>query len=302
VTLYAAIDVGSNSLRSLVVRSSPPFMEYIFSSSEITRITQGLREGRGVLEEEAIARTCASLEKLCARFHEKKIPRENTVFFATESLRTALNAEEVVKRLEGKAFLPLRILSGEEEAWYTLYGSSLAFPDAEGVFDLGGGSLEISSPSKRESLPLGAVRMFNLFGENLQELRAYLRKNLKNLSVKPGTLLGVGGTSSALAMMCRSLDVQSYSPEKVHGLCLETQALEETIERLGPLSLEERKKIPGLPEKRADIIVSGLVVIQELLRFFRISSYIHSECDLLWGTLREKALQEGVILDKASFS
>ncbi len=299
--LYAAIDVGSNSLRSLVIRSAPPRMEYMASSSNITRITQGLREGRGVLEEEALLRTSLSLEEICRNLRKSGVSWENVAFFATESLRSALNAGEVTERFEKITGVPLQILSGEEEAWYTSFGASLAFPGAREVFDLGGGSLEICDASERISLPLGAVRMQNLFAENLEELRRYLRANFQALSLEAHRIIGVGGTSSTLAMMSRSLPVDSYSPDKIHGFSVNREMLRKFIEKLHFLPPEERRRIPGLPEKRADIIVSGLVVIEELLLSLGLTSYVHSECDLLWGVLRKKAESRGVFLDTAVF-
>ncbi len=306
MNLYAAVDVGSNSLRSLVVRSAPPLMEYVSSSVDITRITQGLREGKGILGEEGICRTCASLGDVGATLENLGIPRENRIFFATESLRSALNAEEVIQRLERAGDMPLRILSGEEEARYTSFGAALAFPHAEGVFDLGGGSLELSFSSERISLPLGAVRMHNLFGNSFGELREYLqgsfREHLRSFPQNLQGLIGVGGTSSALAMMCKGIEIASYGPEKVHGFSLSRGRVQSFIEKLGPLSPQERGKTPGLPPKRGDIIVAGLVVMDELLGALGISSYVHSECDLLWGVLREALLERGILAEKASFS
>jgi len=301
MTLYAAMDVGSNSLRSLVVRSTFPVMEYVCSSSDITRITQGLREGKGILGEEGISRTCASLAEVHKNLEALNVPPENRVFFATESLRSALNAEEVIQRLEKAGGVPLRILSGDEEARYTSFGAALAFPDAGGVFDLGGGSLEVAFSSERFSLPLGAVRMHNLFGSDFRKLREYLQTNLAFPGALPHGLIGVGGTSSTLAMMCRGIEVSSYGPEKVHGFPVHREHLVSFIQRLGPLSPEERGKTPGLPQKRADIIVAGLVVIHELLQFLQISSYVHSECDLLWGILREALRKRGALPERAYF-
>ena len=307
MSLHAAVDVGSNSLRSLVVRTAPPLMEYISSSVDITRITQGLREGKRLLGEEGICRTCASLGDVGATLKNLGVPQENRIFFATESLRSALNAEEVIRRLERAGDMPLRILSGEEEARYTSFGAALAFPHAEGVFDLGGGSLELSfSSPERMSLPLGAVRMHNLFGNSFGELREYLqgsfREHFSSFPQNLQGLIGVGGTSSTLAMMCKGIEVASYGPEKVHGFSLSRGRVRSFIEKLGPLSPEERAKTPGLPQKRGDIIVAGLVVMDELLEVLGISSYVHSECDLLWGILREALLERGVPAEKASFT
>ncbi len=306
MTLYAAIDVGSNSLRSLVLQSTPPHMVYRCSSVDITRITEGLREGKGILGEEGIRRSCTSLVQIGKTLQDLGVPRGNRVFFATESLRSALNAEEVIQRLEKAGDIPLRILSGEEEARYTSFGAALAFPDADAVFDLGGGSLELSHRSERISLPLGAVRMHNLFGSRFEELREYLGKylheHLKPFPRKVRGLIGVGGTSSTLAMMCKGIDVARYGPEKVHGFSLSRDMVQVFIERLAPLSPQERATTPGLPAKRGDIIVAGLVVIDELLKVLGISSYIHSECDLLWGVLREALCVRGIPAERASFS
>jgi exopolyphosphatase/guanosine-5'-triphosphate,3'-diphosphate pyrophosphatase len=299
---FASIDIGSNSVRHLIVDESGGTLSYRASSSRITRITEGLKDGNAFLLEHAVSRTEKALSEVIRDIEKYEVPRENWSFFATESLRAASNSQSVMERLETIAGVEIKVLSGEEEARRSFRGAASSFGCDSWVFDLGGGSLEISSEEGGRSYPLGAVRMTNRFGRDIAGLTDHITACLKDIdSSRMSRLIGVGGTSSSIAMMLGGIPVRSYSPGLIHGQTISKGKLEE----LGKFFLEKEGDpgpVTGLDPGRADIILAGIRTIETLLSILGVCSYIHSEADLLWGSIIESLEEKGIEFDRISFT
>lgn len=299
---FAAIDVGSNSVRYLAVELRGHEMVYLASGTKVTRLTEGIGEGPVRVKREALERTRAGILDHLGALDALGVPRKGCVFFGTESLRSASNADEVRKALESAAGLPLEVLSGEQEGHFSAAGAFCSGIDGDMVFDLGGGSLEIRGTEGIVSLPLGAVRIRGLLGEDPRKIDSYVREQLdRGIPGTPSHLIGVGGTSSSIAMMLEKVPQEAYHPSRLHGRVLTLTELEGLVERLAPLAVSARSRVVGLEPKRADIIVAGLLVIGTLLRHLGLNRYRHSECDLLWGRLEELVRTLGFPVRKFSF-
>lgn len=299
---FAAIDIGSNSVRYLAVEVRGSEMIYLASGTEVTRLTEGIGEGQVLVKPQALRRTCRAVRKHLEAVDALGVSRERCVFFGTESLRSSSNGDEVTEALESTAGLPLEILSGEEEGRFSAAGAFFSGLDGDMVFDMGGGSLEIQGTAGIVSLPLGAVRIKGLLGEDPQEIDKYVRAKLdQGIPGRPTQLIGVGGTSSSIAMMLAQIPLEAYHPSRIHGRVLTLEELRGLAERLGPLDVTARRRVVGLEPKRADIIVAGLWVIEALLCHLGLDRYRHSECDLLWGRLAELARAKGFPVKRSSF-
>lgn len=292
---FGALDVGSNSVRMLVVERQGRSLRYVDSSAEITRLTQGWGTGeKRDLLPEALERTAREVGAVRRRLDFLEVPEAQRVCFATESLRGARNASAARDVLERAAGGTLRVLSGDEEGNYGFRGARMALPEARGMFDLGGGSLELCSEERAVSLPLGAVRMAGQFSEDEGPLRAHVEAMLEGMNWTAfSPLVGVGGSSSTVAMILEGVEVEAYTPAAVHGRKIFLEELRGLRRRLGALSLEERRRVRGMPGARADILPSGMMVMEILLEKAPCPWYVHSECDLLWGVLGEQAGKDG---------
>ncbi|QTX31635.1 phosphatase [Aminithiophilus ramosus] len=289
----AVIDLGSNSVRSLAVDVDGDVLRLVDATSTITRFTEGIGEGAFSPRPEALDRTLAVLRGLKTRLDGLGVSGEGRSFFATESLRALSSAGAIVPVLEGAAEAVLQVLPGEEEARLSCEGVRLGGIEAEAVFDLGGGSLEIVADGAL-SLPLGAVRLTDLFGGNRRGMALHVLAALKASGLsRAASLAGVGGTSSALAMMVRSLPKELYRPDGLHGTLLSRWQVRLMARDLAAMTAERRRAVVGLDPKRADIIVAGLTVIETLMAHLGLEAYRHSECDLLWGMARRRALALG---------
>ena len=295
----AVIDLGSNSLRSLVVDVEGAVLRLVDATSTITRLTEGIGGGNFAPRPEALERTLRALEGLRERLDGLSVAAEGRSFFATESLRALSSTDEIIPLLERAASTSLQILSGDDEARMSAEGVRLGGLEAQAIFDLGGGSLEIVT-DEALSLPLGAVRLTGLFGEDRRQMALHVLASLKESGLGPlSSLAGVGGTSSALAMMVRSCPRELYRPDRLHGAALSRLQVRLMARDISALAPEARRNVVGLDPKRADIIVAGLTVIETLLGYFGLKSYRHSECDLLWGMASRLARSLGLAPSRA---
>lgn len=105
------------------------------------------------------------------------------------------------------------------------------------------------------------------------------------ISSKVRELIGLGGTFTTLAAI--HLNLSLYEGEKVHGVTLQDNEIERIKRRLAGLPLEERKKVPGLPPSRADIILPGIAIAQAILEKTGMTEVTVSDRGLLFGMLED---------------
>ncbi len=292
----AIIDIGSNTGRlvALSYRSG-----YSYRLLDELRAVLRLSEGMGktkIIRAEAFERGINALQTFRAYCAAAKITEIHAT--ATSAVRDAVNGLSFVTAAKERAELDLRILSGEEEAYYgsLAVANSFALQDAL-VLDIGGGSAQLSRLSKRQfsrgkSWPVGAVRMTEAFltsdpvkKKELKALQKHLRKTLAAEVIDLADnlpLIAMGGTVRNLADIQQKRE--GYPLDLLHGYVLRKEALVEIVEDLLSKTVAERRNIPGLNIDRADIIAAGAVVLQEVLE--------------LWGatnlTISGQGLREGL--------
>jgi len=277
---YAAMDLGTNSARLAVVDVDDAGAWHLVADDRIAcRLGQDLgRMGR--LHPDAVARAFAALRDLTNRARELEVERLRAV--ATYALRTAANGPEFQARVRAELELELEILSGEEEARWVLRGArrhvtGVAFGELT-CLDLGGGSLELAreaEPVPRVvSLPLGAVltAVDIPIPTSDAAITALRRDTRRALHAGAASFEGAarepfaaGGTVTTAARFRG--DVPPLS-----GRTLSRVELEARLVQIAPLDLESRRRLPRFDPDRADIIVSGLAVLCETMRFLGATS------------------------------
>jgi len=285
----AAIDVGTNSTRLLVADVTAYSIESVLTAMETTRLGQGIN--KGYLAKEAMERTLAVIQNFVSKSF--KAGAKKTVIAATSAVRDAANRDEFTTGVRLVAGREMRVLSGLEEAKLSYLGVTAAFGDVRDavVVDIGGGSTEFTWRRNGKpyfiSVNVGAVRMtegkwiqsqvVNTIGNVFREVK----------SDCPGEVIGVGGTVTALAAMAQELIC--YDSKKVHGYRLTIEIIVKLLHKLNQLSLEERKKLPGLQPQRADIIPAGTMILSIILQGLSKDSLLVSEADILYGLSYEAA-------------
>jgi exopolyphosphatase / guanosine-5'-triphosphate,3'-diphosphate pyrophosphatase len=287
MTRVAAVDLGTNSTRLLVADVEDGRVEELDRETVITRLGEGVDRRRRLLPE-PIARVRNTLVDFRRRAEE--LGAERTLLVATSAVRDAENGEAFLGEIEWSCDFDTELLSGDEAAAMTLRGVSLGRALERGtlLLDVGGGSTELTLADFRVSLDVGSVRLTERFlagdppaSDELDACRAAVRSVLEehaaDLDVREA--IGVAGTITTVA----ALELGGYDPDRVHGYRIASAAVERQLERLATLPLEERRELPGLEPARAPVIVAGVAIVAEALRFFDLDELEVSEHDLLTG-------------------
>lgn len=306
----AAIDIGTNSIRLIVAEASADGSYRVLDDEkEITRLGRGLH-ATGKLEaatQEHSAITIARMKSIAEGYGAAEIR-----VVATAACREASNAAEFLELVRERAGLAVEVIPAEQEALLAYRSAARAF-DLRGipaaVVDIGGGSLEVifSAGSGQDdargaglgggviervfSMPLGAVRLTEQFGgpekscgkrfdDMRRAIRNRLRKSIGKPPLVPQTVVGTGGTFTTIATVLAQKELGPAAAGlfsgAVQGRELRRAEIGHLLGYLRELTVKERARIPGLPADRADIIVAGLCVIDELLGFMGANSvFVH---------------------------
>jgi len=307
--MVAVIDIGSNTIKALVAkRNEHGLLESIEQRTLDSRISDGISGSSMHLTDDAIAEGLEAVTELKSMISAHEPVKIRIV--ATSAVREASNGDLFAKRIEDVTGHKLQILSGDEEA--RLIGRGLLCDPAMkkwenfNVFDLGGGSLEVLTFRKREltqavSLPLGCVRLTEKFvkdraspfsAEAGEAIRSHVRRQLLNADVefladKPLAAFTGGTMTTSRAILAAAKDVGfSKTAPRVT-----VELLGAIFKKLGGLTLEDRRAVPGLPVKRADVMPTALATVIALAEFARLSEFQHSLYNLRWG-LADSLLSE----------
>lgn len=277
--MLTLVDIGSNAVRCLLVELTPGDGFEIMRQERVqTRLGGGCH---GILPRAAVDETVAAVRQFLKEVRQT-IPRgrsSRVLAIATAAVRDATNREDLLGALKREGDITVRILSGEEEARLGALAAleRLAFRDGV-VIDLGGGSLQISQVRAggihcTASLPLGAVRTTKRFFKNdpptkqeILALRTEVRKQVGSAlppALEAKSMIGTGGTIRTLAAM-HLASLTGPRPSR-QGFRLWRSDVTRLREQLEELPARERRGIPGLKEERVDIILSGAVVVEEVM-------------------------------------
>jgi len=297
----AAIDIGTNSIRCIVVEVDQQGRYTILDDEKATvRLGENLAAS-GSISPAAFARAVDAMSRIRKLIDGLKVTEVEAV--ATSAVRSASNGNELVSVLTRELGREIRVITGEEEAELVARSVRHNF-DMSGkrymIIDIGGGSVEVMSAVANHvencsSLELGAVRMTDRFlkSDPVQEseiakLRRFVRSELKEaFAEKPGsvqTFICSGGTITTLAAMVMNMRHQTYST--AHGLEVLRSEVVHLLAMLERKDIKSLRNVPGLSPDRADIIVAGFVVIDELLKYFGANILL----------VNERGIREGLII------
>jgi exopolyphosphatase/guanosine-5'-triphosphate,3'-diphosphate pyrophosphatase len=299
----AVIDLGSNSARVIVMKYRPGSSYHLEDEiREVVRLRQGMTEAG--LSEAAMLRGLSTL-RLFKRFCQS-VNANPIIATATSAVREAANGAQFIKRVEAEIGLSLRILSGEQEAYYGVLGSLNAVPLESGlVVDIGGGSAQISQVRERrfvqgKALTLGALALTERFVRSdpikkseLKNVQAEIERQLDSISWlhhERGPLVGLGGTIRNLAKIEAAR--RDFPLNSINGFPLSSAALDETIRLLRELPISQRRRIAGLSRDRVDIILPGALVLQALVNRLGVENVTISEYGLREGLFFEQFRQD----------
>ncbi len=299
----AAIDIGTNSIHMVVARvAANDRFEVITREKEMVRLGSGLPEMKH-LDDAAIDRGVETLRRCRALAESWGAP---TFAVATSAVREARNAAAFIERARDEAGVEVSVISGREEARLIQLGVLQALPVYDEdllLVDVGGGSTEVlfgrgSEVRYARSVKLGSLRLTREFFPDgvvergaLRRCREQVRRRLASLVRETEGLghqvaVASSGTAEALAAIVAARD--GAVPQSMNGFRLTAADLSWVVGELASATTPaERREIPGIDAARADILVGGAVLLEQVARLLAVEEF----------QISEYALREGVLLD-----
>ena len=303
--LLGAIDVGTNSIHLIVVEMDPRFgtSRTVLKAREMVRLGGGAALLRGHLSKKAIQRGILAISKFAEAARAAGAADIRAV--ATSAVREASNRDEFLAAVRASSGVAIEVLSETEEARLIHLGVTRGYPLGDRVaciLDIGGGSTEfivgdIHRPFLLQSLKLGSLRLYDQFlGDPQAGALGYkaMERHIRELLEGPAdrlreyacdVMLGTSGTIMGLA----AVDAASAGgvAQRMHGYVLRLERLRELQRAMVKMTPEERRKMPGMNPRRADIIVAGNALLVAIME--RLGRDVLVVC--------ERALREGIVVD-----
>ncbi|MGB3299464.1 MAG: Ppx/GppA phosphatase family protein [Phormidesmis sp.] len=273
-------------------------------------------QSAGNLSDEAMNRCILALKR-CLKIADR-FGADDIVAVATSAVREASNGQAFIERVRAEVGLSINLISGTEEA-RRIYLGAISGMELKGkphaVIDIGGGSTEIilgsgGPPDFLSSSKVGAVRLSARFvstdplsKREYDYLRAYVRGILEptveqlqrklakrieegKLPNEPLRLIGTSGTIECLAVLS-AMEKTGVAPDPLNGYRLTYDELSKWVSRLRKMTYAERLTLPGMNDKRAEIIVAGAIILYTAMKLLNVDHL----------TICERALREGVVVD-----
>lgn len=303
--LFGAIDVGTNSIHLVVVEFDATFdtSRVIYKGRAMVRLGSNDALERGRLSEKAMARGTEAIATFVDAARMRGAERIRAV--ATSAVREADNGDAFRAHVEAQTGIALEILDPSEEARLIHLGVAGGVPIYDRlacIIDVGGGSTEIivadgDRPHLLESVKLGSLRLYDQFmreasspARAARALDAHVRDVLGPVIERArhyqlDLCIGTSGTVMGLAALDaaqRGLEIK-----RVHGYRLTRERLETLQRQMLGMTESERRKMPGMNPRRADIIVAGNAVLIGALAQLGMEEI----------TVCERALRDGIIVD-----
>ena len=300
----AFMDIGTNSIRLLLVRINPNH-----ATNVLIQLKQTVRLGEGafddqVLQPEAIDRAVAVSRQFASMIRSHGA--DDIIAVATAATREAKNQRAFVQRLQEAAQLDVRVVSGQEEARLIYLGVASGFhlEDKQAFFiDIGGGSTEVILGTQHHyhylnSLRLGAIRLSAQFPAGAQgvvspgkysRIVRYVQRHavhtLREIRTHDIDLaIGSSGTIENLA----DIAVRRFAKRRLQRDDVLTAAqLREVVKMLGAMPLKDRRRVPGLNPERADIVIAGAAILEGFMQAL----------DLPAIRISDRGLREGLLID-----
>ena len=292
------LDIGSNTGHLLVVdayRGAPPVPAHSFK--ETLRLSEHL-DGSGAVSAEGIERLVKYVREARAQAEDQGC--STVLAFATSAVRDAINSDDVLDAVRESTGVDIDVLPGEDEARLTFLAVRRWFGWSSGrlgVFDIGGGSLELAvgsdeEPSVASSLPLGAGRLTRDWlaaGRDYDDLRRHVRAEIADAAgaiLRGGRFDRAVATSKTFRSLARICGAAPYEDGPYVRRTLNRADLVTAVNQMATLGDDEIATLPGVSMDRAHQMRAGAVVAEATMALFDLD-----ELEICpW------ALREGVLL------
>lgn len=300
----AAIDIGTNSIHMVIAQATGRTgFEVVDREREVVQVGSGSFES-GRLSADAVRRTVLALRRFAQLARRRQV--DKVLCTTTAAVREAENGGEFLRAAREASGVSPRVIPAEEEGRliHLAVRSSLQLPEAPSlVVDIGGGSMQLALGDARgvhrvASVPLGALRLTETrlahdppgpreFARLVRHVRKQVRAAFRTLGDPvPARVYGSSGAIHALAHVARWFE-RDETVQQLNGHVCTHESITRALRRLMRMPLAQRQRLPELDAKRAEIIVAGTLVLDEVLSRAQVDQI----------TLSDFGLREGLVID-----
>lgn len=266
----SVIDIGSNSIRLVIYEGIARSPTVLFNEKMLAGLGRGI-VSTGKLDPEAVKRAIDEFRRF--RALSEQAGAESLHVIATAAAREAENGMDFIHRAEDILGVPIRVLSGREEAHYSALGVISAFHSPDGIAgDLGGGSLELVEVSGETigdgiTLPLGGLRLQDMAKGSPTAAARIARAEMKRaefLSRGRGrTFYCVGGTWRNLARL--HMNATSYPLNVMHNYDMGIGSLDAFLSQVAEGDINRMKGFDRISKSRRALLPYGAAVLREII-------------------------------------
>ena len=286
----AVVDIGSNSIRLVVFDRLARAPLLLFNEKVLCGLGRGLDE-TGRLNEAGVESAMVNLVRFVRLARAMGVTKLDML--ATAAVRDAADGEAFVAALRRRCGVPVRIISGAEEAKFSALGVISGCMTADGMMgDLGGGSLELvgldmGKLGAHATLPLGPLRVGEVaFGER-EEARQLVDQHLETVpwlgDLRGRDFYAVGGAWRSLARI--HMEQTGHPLHIIQQYRIERRQAEDLLRIMSRLGRRSLAAIAGLSRRRVDSLPFAALVLERLLRLARPANIVFSAFGLREGFL-----------------
>lgn len=296
----ALIDIGSNTVRLVIFNIDTTSFYEVSELQNIkvsARLVQYVENGR--MNKKGINILTQLVDSYLKIIDQYSV--DHLIAVATAAVRNSENVDDIVSHVYKKTGLKIRVLSGEEEAFYGNYAVRYTFNIYDGIsVDIGGGSTEVTLFKKKEvvashSFPFGAVSLKNQFFEGkehndpraIKEVTKWVRKQFKKVDWLAKTnypIIAIGGSARNIAEVYQLHN--DYPLAGTHGYPMKPEWIDETLNIFTSTDYSKLDSLDGLSQDRKDTIISATIIFQQLINVAKAPNFI----------LSRRGLREGIII------
>ena len=297
--LYAAIDLGTNSCRLLIVKATPIGISVVDAYSKSVGLGESLNK-TGLLSKDAKERTITSLKTI-----KNKLRKHNIIYtraVATEACRQAKNGQDFLDEIKEKIGIEFEIIDNNEEAILASEGCKSLLPkDTKNalIFDIGGGSTQLTWLHDNKivdtlSIPYGVVTLTDKidkdfltpeqFRKNVILIQNYMEDFYKKHATDSYSILGTSGTITTLTATI--LNLRTYNRSKVDGRTVSQKKIVDITKTLAFMPPKERCRIPCIGAERAHLMMAGCVILNAICTKWKTNTIL----------VADRGIREGILL------
>jgi exopolyphosphatase/guanosine-5'-triphosphate,3'-diphosphate pyrophosphatase len=286
----AVVDIGSNSIRLVVFDRISRAALPLFNEKVLCGLGRGL-DARGRLDESGARLALDNLARFVRLARAMHVSRIDLL--ATAAVRDAANGAEFVAEIRRRCRVPVRVLSGEEEARLSALGVISGIPEADGFMgDLGGGSLEVvvldhGKLGAHATLALGPVRLMDETIADRESARTIIDRHLGAVPwldrMRGRNFYPVGGAWRSLARL--HIEQTGYPLHVIHEYSINRRQAEDLVRVIGRLGRRTLASFAGVSKRRVETLPFAALVLERLLRIAMPNRIVFSAFGLREGHL-----------------